>query len=165
MDTANAKGEFRQDLYYRISEVSVKVPPLRERDADGVVLAEHFLQVAAKRHGRTGLRFGIRALQAIQGYGWPGNIRELENRVNRAAIMAEGREVTIEDLGFEPGAEKPLDFLNLREVRQRAELGAVRGALAISGGNVSRAAELLGITRPTLYDLMERAGLRPSPAE
>jgi two-component system NtrC family response regulator len=160
IEAAIAKGAFRADLYYRISEICVKVPPLRERDADSIVLAEHFLRSAAARHGRTGLRFGAAALQAIRAYGWPGNIRELENRVNRAAIIAEGREVGPRDLGFEWNPESDTAFLNLREVRRQAETNAVRSALAVSDGSVSKAAELLGVSRPTLYDLMDRAGLR-----
>ena len=104
-------------------------------------------------------RFG--AVQALQAHSWPGNVRELENRVNRAAILAEGEIVTAMDLGFaESGqAAEELPFLNLREVRNRAEAETVRRALALADGNVSRAAELLGVSRPTLYDLMERGRL------
>jgi two-component system NtrC family response regulator len=164
MEEAIASEKFRSDLYYRISEVSVNVPPLRDRDADSVLIAQYLLRAAAKKHGRGGLKLTEDALRAIQACKWPGNVRELENRVNRAAIMTDGKQVSAQDLGLQvPAAEEGgEELLRLRDVRQRAELQAVRRALSIAGGNVSRAAELLDIARPTLYDLMERAGLRAS---
>jgi two-component system NtrC family response regulator len=164
MAEAIEKETFRSDLYYRISEVSVMVPPLRDRDADSVLIAQYLLRAAAKRHGRGSLKFTEEALRAIQSSRWPGNVRELENRVNRAAIMADGKQVAAADLGLESSAreEGEQDLLRLRDVRQRAELQAVRRALSIAGGNVSKAAELLDVARPTLYDLMERAGIRPN---
>jgi len=164
MTDAISQESFRSDLYYRISEVSVSVPPLRDRDADSVLIAQYLLRAAAKKHGRTGLKFTEDAMRAIQACKWPGNVRELENRVNRAAIMADGKQVNVADLGLEapPAADAETDVLPLRDVRQRAELQAVRRALSIAGGNVSKAAELLDVARPTLYDLMERAGIRPS---
>jgi two-component system NtrC family response regulator len=164
MTDAISQESFRSDLYYRISEVSVSVPPLRDRDADSVLIAQYLLRAAAKKHGRTGLKFTEDAMRAIQASKWPGNVRELENRVNRAAIMADGKQVNVSDLGLEAPAapDAETDLLPLRDVRQRAELQAVRRALSIAGGNVSRAAELLDVARPTLYDLMERAGIRPS---
>ena len=163
LTVAAAQGLFREDLYYRIAEISIAIPPLRDREMDSVVIAQALLDAAAKRHSRSGLRFAPEALQAIQRYHWPGNVRELENRVNRAAIMAEGQRVSAEELGFgKQGAEavEGEDYLNLREVRQRAETQAVRRALTLAEGNVSKAAEMLGVARPTLYDLMERAGVR-----
>jgi two-component system NtrC family response regulator len=164
MAEAIQKETFRSDLYYRISEVSVTVPPLRDRDADSVLIAQYLLRAAAKRHGRGSLKFTEDALRGIQTSPWPGNVRELENRVNRAAIMVDGKQVSALDLGLEAPAreEGEEEMLRLRDVRQRAELQAVRKALSIAGGNVSRAAELLDIARPTLYDLMERAGIRPN---
>jgi two-component system NtrC family response regulator len=164
MAEAIQKETFRSDLYYRISEVSVIVPPLRDRDADSVLIAQYLLRAAAKRHGRGSLKFTEDALRGIQTSPWPGNVRELENRVNRAAIMVDGKQVSALDLGLEAPAreEGEEEMLRLRDVRQRAELQAVRKALSIAGGNVSRAAELLDIARPTLYDLMERAGIRPN---
>jgi len=148
-------GQFRQDLYYRISEVTVQIPPLRERDGDCLVIAHHLLDERARRHGRALRGFTPGAIRALQEYHWPGNIRELENKINSAVIMAEGKQVNASDLGF---AETPGDteFLNLRTARQRAESQAIRRALALAAGNLSRAAELLGITRPTLYDLLEK---------
>ncbi len=146
---------FREDLFYRISEVTVTIPPLRERGADAVLIANYLLQEACKRHGKAQMKLAPDAIAAIEYYPWPGNVRELENRVNAAAIMAEGKLVSAEDLTLEePGAEATI--LTLREVRQRAESEAIHRALAISGGNLSRAAELLGVSRPTLYDLLER---------
>jgi two-component system, NtrC family, response regulator len=155
-------GSFREDLYYRLAEISIQIPPLRERDADSLLIAQALLGAACARHGRTPLRFAPGALAAIEHHAWPGNVRELENRVNRAAIMAEGNQVLAEELGLAPVAQTGADdagFLNLREVRQRAEPEAVRRALAVASGNISRAAELLGVARPTFYDLMERAGV------
>ncbi len=153
------RNEFREDLFYRISEVTVKIPPLRERAGDAAVIAQSLLERRAREHGRPLKGFTTEALRALQAYPWPGNIRELENRINGAVIMAEGKYLTVEDLGLpvDGGGQK---WLNLREVRNRAETEAVRQALALTQGNVSRTAELLGITRPTLYDLMEKLGLR-----
>jgi two-component system NtrC family response regulator len=152
------RNEFRQDLYYRISEVTIKIPPLRDRPGDAVVIAQAVLERRAKEHGRSLKGFSPEALAAIQAYPWPGNIRELENRVNGAVIMCDGKYVTVEDLGL-PGTGDDLSALNLRVARQRAERDAIRQAVAVSGGNVSRAADLLGITRPTLYDLLEKNGI------
>ena len=135
----------------------MNIPPLRDRGSDTVLIAHYLLQEACKRHGKAQLKLAPDALSAIERYPWPGNVRELENRVNAAAIMAEGKLVSAEDLTL----ERPADggtILPLREVRQRAEAAAVQRALAITGGNISKAAELLGVTRPTLYDLMERTG-------
>ena len=149
-------GGFREDLYYRISEVVVRIPPLRERGGDAVVIAQSVLDRRAREHGRPVKGFTPEALKAIEAYPWPGNIRELENRVNGAVIMSEGKYVTVEDLGLPGDGGADLSWLNLRVARQRAESEAIRRALAVSGGNLSRAADLLGITRPTLYDLMQK---------
>jgi len=157
LKTAIAQKAFREDLYYRISEVAVAIPPLRERGADSVLIANFLLQQACKRNARPVPKFSHEAIAAIERYNWPGNVRELENRVNAAAIMAEGKFVTAEDLSLKESAEGESAPLVLREVRQRAESAAVQRALAIAGGNVSKAAELLGVTRPTLYDLMGRS--------
>ena len=158
LKAAIAEKTFREDLFYRISEVTVQIPPLRERGSDPVLIANYLLQQACKRHGKASLKLGPEAIQAIEQYPWPGNVRELENKVNAAAIMAEGKLVSAEDLSLEVPAAAEVEILPLREVRQRAETAAVQRALAIAGGNISRAAELLGVTRPTLYDLMERIG-------
>jgi two-component system NtrC family response regulator len=149
-------GGYREDLFYRISEVAVQIPPLRDRRGDAVVIAQSVLERRAAEHGRPLKGFTPEALKAIEAYPWPGNIRELENRVNGAVIMSEGRYVGVEDLGLPSDGGSDVAWLNLRVVRQRAESEAIRQALAVAGHNVSRAAELLGITRPTLYDLLEK---------
>jgi two-component system NtrC family response regulator len=157
LKTAIAEKSFREDLFYRISEVAVAIPPLRDRGSDSVLIANFLLQQACKRNGKPPLKLSPDAIAAIERHPWPGNVRELENRINAAAIMAEGKRVTAEDLNLQAAATgHEAEILPLREVRQRAETAAVQRALAITGGNVSKAAELLGITRPTLYDLMER---------
>jgi two-component system NtrC family response regulator len=152
-------GEFREDLYYRISEVTVRIPPLRDRAGDAIVIARMILERRAREHGRPIKGFTPGALKAIEKYPWPGNIRELENRVNGAVIMTEGKSVSEADLGLPGESGSDLTWLNLRVARQQAESEAIRQALAVSSGNMSRAAELLGITRPTLYDLLEKHGI------
>jgi two-component system, NtrC family, response regulator len=152
-------GEFREDLYYRISEISVEIPALRQRVGDSVLLAWNFLKKFSDL-GTTRLTgFTNEALQAIEEYSWPGNVRELENRIKRAVIMADGPVITLDVLllGKDPKNSMPL---NLREVREKAEASAVLRAMNYVGGNVSRAAELLGISRPTLYDLVNKYGLK-----
>ena len=159
LEQAIAEQRFRQDLYYRIGEVTVNVPPLRARPGGPAVLAYAFLRKFGALQGRSRRGFSEDALQAMAAYEWPGNVRELENKVKTALIMAEGPLITAADLGLAPkeGAEY---VFNLKEVRARAERLAVHQAMIVADGNVSRAAELLGITRPTLYDLLEKFGLR-----
>jgi len=153
-----AEGRFRQDLYYRLAEVSLKVPALRERPSCVPLLARFFLQKygATSKPPRRG--FMPEATAAMLAYPWPGNVRELENRIKTAAVMADGALLSLEDLNL-PAAEEQPNFFNLREVRQRAERAAIRQVMTLSEGNVSRAAELLGISRPTLYDLLQKHGL------
>jgi two-component system NtrC family response regulator len=148
-------GTFRDDLFYRISEVTIRIPPLRERQGDGLLLAQFLLQQMSTRFGKPTRGLAPDAIRAIQAHRWPGNVRELENRIKGAVIMAEGAVVTASDLGLQDPGENP-DHLNLRVARQRAEAQAARQALAVAKGNLSRAAELLGVTRPTLYDLLEK---------
>jgi two-component system NtrC family response regulator len=162
LEAAIAQGTMRQDLFYRIGEVSVRIPPLRERESDAVLIANYLLRRAARRNGRTSLKFSPEAVAAMERHSWPGNVRELENRINAASIMTEGHVVGSADLGLQPAEIDESDSLNLREVRLRAESRAVSRALAISGGNISKAAELLGVTRPTLYDLMQRSIVTPA---
>ncbi len=147
------EGTFREDLYYRISEMVIEIPPLREREADKVLLARHLV---AKFN--TELKKKIKGLSAdaalaVDNYNWPGNIRELENKVKRAVIMTDGNKISAADLGLSPGES---GTLNLRQVRQEAEVKAINNALGTANGNVSAAAKLLGITRPTLYDLCKK---------
>jgi two-component system NtrC family response regulator len=148
-------GAFREDLYYRISEVTINVPALRDRQGDSMLIAQVLLQQMSERFGKTTRGLTPDAIRAIQAHPWPGNVRELENRIKGAVIMAEGVVVTANDLGLKDPGEDP-EYLNLRVARQRAEVQAARQALAVARGNLSRAAELLGVTRPTLYDLIER---------
>ncbi len=157
-----AEQRFRQDLYYRISEVTIRVPPLRERRDAPVVLARAVLQRAIRGQPRAPQGFTEGALLAIQGYGWPGNVRELENKVKTAVVMANGPLITADDLGLDRSPEE-FTLLNLKEARSRAERLAVQQALAVASGNISRAAELLGITRPTLYGLLEKYDFRQPP--
>ena len=151
-----AQGRFREDLYYRIGEVSVTIPPLRERGSDAVLLANYLLQQSCRRHGKPLLKLGPDAIAAIEGHSWPGNVRELENRINSASIMSEGKVISAVDLSLGTTGAGDAQIMPLREVRQRAESAAVQRALALTGGNIAKAAELLGVTRPTLYDLMAR---------
>jgi two-component system NtrC family response regulator len=153
LETLIGSGGFRDDLFYRISEVTVRVPPLRERQGDSMLLAQFILQQISERFGKPTRGLAPDAIRAIQAYRWPGNVRELENRIKGAVIMAEGAVVTAGDLGLEDPGDEP-EYLNLRVARQRAEAQAVRQSLAVARGNLSRAAELLGVTRPTLYDLL-----------
>jgi two-component system NtrC family response regulator len=157
-DLANLikEGRFREDLYYRIGEVSVRVPPLRERDGDVVLLARTFLDKYAKQHNRSLRGFSQDALRAIQAHPWHGNVRELENKINGAVILAEGTHVTAADLELEGQAQDEAMPLNLRKVREQAERQAISRALSMDNGNISKAAELLGISRPTLYDLINK---------
>jgi two-component system NtrC family response regulator len=150
---------FRQDLYYRISEVTVKLPPLRQRPGDAVVLAQAFLRRLGAQQPRTPRGFTEEALVAIRRHDWPGNVRELENKVKAASIMSSGPLITADDLGLGENTGQ-FAFLNLKAVRSQAERQAVLQALSQVSGNVSQAAELLGVTRPTLYDLMDRYGCR-----
>jgi two-component system NtrC family response regulator len=154
-----AEQRFRQDLYFRISEVSIKVPPLRDRRGGATVLAHAFLRKYSGAQGKPKRGFSDEATAALEAYSWPGNVRELENKVKSALIMAEGALITAEDLGLNE-AKANESFFNLKEVRTRCERQAIHQALSISDGNISRTAELLGVSRPTLYDLMEKFGMR-----
>ena len=152
------EGLFRDDLYYRVSEITINIPPYREREEGRLILARTLLQKYCKLQKRGINGFANDAVQAIEAYSWPGNVRELENKIKGAVIMADGKMVTAMDLGL-PNGEDEGESLNLREVRQRAESKAIRVALTKCYGNISKAAELLGITRPTLYDLLGKYGL------
>ena len=155
-----AAGEFREDLYYRINEATIKVPPLRERGGDAVVLARWFLQRFAKQLNRPVKGFTQQAFEAIEKYPWPGNVRELENRIKRAVIMADGTQITEQDLEMDEVGDEQEPF-NLRQVRENAEQRAITRALSYSENNVSHTAEMLGITRPTLYNLMKKYNINP----
>ncbi len=152
------EGVFREDLYYRISEITVNIPPFREREEGRLILARHLLAKYAKKQKRPINGFSDDAMSAIEAYTWPGNVRELENKIKGAVIMADGKLVNAQDLQLSSSDEEG-ESLNLREVRSRAESKAIRVALTKSYGNISKAAEMLGITRPTLYDLLNKYGL------
>lgn len=150
-----AEGTFREDLYYRLAEMVIDIPPLRDRDGDKSLLARHFLtKYAIDRYTHiTG--FTNDAIAAIEGYHWPGNVREMENKIKKAIVLSENKSIQVQDLGLaeDDGTQT---HLNLREVRLEAERQAVVRALSITGNNVSAAAKQLGITRPTLYDLLKK---------
>jgi two-component system NtrC family response regulator len=153
-------GRFREDLYYRLAEIVVTIPPLRARLGDASLLAHAFVRRFAAEHRRNALALRPDAITAIEAHNWPGNVRELENCIKRAVIMADGATIGPEDLGLQAPASSNEEIVTLRQVRETAERDAVVRVLGRVNGNVSRAAELLGVSRPTLYDIMERFGLR-----
>lgn len=152
-------GVFREDLYYRLAGIVVEIPALREREGDATLLAHAFAQRFARDNARRSLVLADDALSAIEAHRWPGNVRELENCMKRAVIMAEGDCITAADLGLQT-PDDSLEHLNLRQVRDEAERGAVLKVMARTNGNVARAAEILGVSRPSLYDLLGRFGLK-----
>jgi len=155
LDRMMAEGRFREDLYYRLNEVAIRVPPLRERLGDAVFLASFFLRRFAAEYDRPVRGFGPGTLAALKDHSWPGNVRELENRVKRAVVMADGPLLSPNDLGLSTPDEEP-QSLFIRAARARAEREVLQLALAQAGANLSKAAKLLGISRPTLYDLMQQ---------
>ena len=152
-----AGGRFREDLYYRLAEIVIKIPPLSERQGDAVLLARHFVNRFAPEMNPKVQGLSPDAAAAIDGYRWPGNVRELENRIKRAVIMADGRLLTAEDLDM-PGSDAAGSELciNLRAAREAADRKAIRHAMSRTDNNISGAAKLLGISRPTLYDLLKQ---------
>jgi two-component system, NtrC family, response regulator len=155
LDLMMADARFREDLYYRLNEVTVRVPPLRGRASDAVVLASFFLRRFAAEYGRPVRGFASGALAAINDHSWPGNVRELENRVKRAVVMSDGPLLSAAGLGLSAPGEEP-QSLTISDARARAEKEVVQLAIAQSGSNLSKAAKLLGVSRPTLYGLMQR---------
>jgi two-component system NtrC family response regulator len=153
------EGRFREDLYYRLSEIVFTIPPLRDRIGDAVLLAQALMHKLSHQHGRTLMGFKPDALEAIETYAWPGNVREMENYIKRAVIMAEGSQIGVDDLGLTAVIKEPF---NLRQVRDEAERKAIIKVLGRVDGNMVRAAEMLGVSRPTLYDLINRHGLKQS---
>ncbi len=148
-----AEGSFREDLYYRICEMVIHIPPLRDREGDKVLLARHFLETMTVDQKSKATSFSTEATQAIESYPWPGSIREMENKIKRAIIMCDGKQITPEDLTINSAENFSI---NLRQVRHDAEKSAIKRALSMTDGNYSAAAKLLGITRPTLYDLVKK---------
>jgi len=150
-----ADGSFREDLYYRLAEMVINIPPLRERDGDKALLARHFLAKYAIDRYSSITGFSNEAITAIEAYDWPGNVREMENKIKKAIVLTDTKTIQVSDLSLErnePGQE----YLNLREVRLEAERKAIIRALSITDNNVTAAAKQLGITRPTLYDLLKK---------
>jgi two-component system NtrC family response regulator len=162
-----AEGSFREDLYYRISEISIELPPLRERGEDAVVIAQHFIERFAFSQGKRAPQLGPDAVEALCRHAWRGNVRELENRVHRASILADGPRITAADLDLESVLGRPASvaesMLALREARERAEREAIRAALVRTNGNLTAAAKLLEVSRPTLYSLLRQYDLREEP--
>ena len=159
------EGRFREDLYYRLAEIEVNIPPLRNRQGDAVLLANAYLRRFAQEQRRSNLSFSDDAIQAIERHAWPGNVRELINVIKRAAIMADGQRVNAADLGLsvdgQADAEPPeLQDLDLRVARENAERRTIVLALARTSGNIAKTAEILGVSRPTLYDLMHRLAIK-----
>ena len=155
-----AEGSFREDLFYRLAEIVVKIPSLTERPGDAVLLAKHFLAKFAGEMNSRVKGFTPDALAAIDSWGWPGNVRELENRVKRAVIMADGKLVSAEDLDMDADKEDGELALNLKQAREEADRRMIRKALARTQGNISNSAKILGISRPTLYDLLKQYDLQ-----
>lgn len=158
LDQAVSRDAFREDLYYRLNVVPLKVPPLRERRDDIPVLARYYLDLYAKDTGRRFRGFTATAMDAMLNFVWSGNVRDLQNRIRRAAVMAEGSFLDPEDLGLTSPTNEPR---TLREAREAAEVAAVMHALARHNGNITRAAQDLDISRPTLHDLIKKHGFSP----
>jgi two-component system NtrC family response regulator len=155
-----AEGRFREDLYYRLAEIVIRIPSLAERHGDVTLLARHFTQRFAASLNPQVRGLSPDALTALNDWKWPGNVRELENRIKRAVIMADGRLITAADLDLGERREE-IEFLNLKAAREVADRKAIRQALARTENNISNTAKLLGVSRPTLYDLMKQYGLQP----
>ncbi|GAB5450558.1 MAG: PEP-CTERM-box response regulator transcription factor [Halioglobus sp.] len=154
-----ANGQFREDLYYRISEIVIEIPPLKDREGDALVLAKSFLNNLATEYNSSAKDFSPEAIAAMEAYDWPGNVRELESKVKRGVIMADGVQITPEDMELAEGDAEPMP-LNLKEVREDAERKAIIRAMNHCNQNITDAANTLGITRPTLYSLLEKLGLK-----
>ena len=161
LNALSKEGRFREDLYYRLAEIVVDIPPLRDRVGDATLLAHAFMRRFSQEQNRSAMTLGEEAVRAIELHPWPGNIRELENCIRRATIMAEGSQISCEDVGLKNTAPDEVDnSLDLRAVRDDADKRAIIAALGRVNGNMVKAAELLGVSRPTLYDLMHRLSLK-----
>lgn len=152
-------GTFREDLFFRLAEISLEIPPLRQRPGDASLLAHAFVRRYGIEFKRPDLSLRPDALSSLETYSWPGNVRELENCIKRAVIMAEYAVIGSDELGL-PAPNNADPHLNLRQVRDDAERNAIQRAIARANGNLSKSAELLGISRPTLYELLDKLGLR-----
>lgn len=159
LDELLREGKFREDLFYRIAVVVIRMPPLRDRGEDTPLLAQSFLEHYAQEAGRSVTGFAADAQRALKEYLWPGNVRELENRIRRAVILSEGKQVRLKDLGLDKTYAR-YTAMTLREARETLERELVEAALQRHDGNISRAADDLGVSRPTFYELMDKLGLR-----
>ena len=155
-----SNGGFREDLYYRLAEIVVMIPPLRERNGDPALMAHAFVHRFASEQKRGNMTLCEETVRTIEAHQWPGNVRELENCIKRAVIMADGSRITREDIGLDVASPGEIEFIDLRKVRDDAERQAIVTALGRANGNLLRTSEILGISRPTLYDLMHRLGLK-----
>lgn len=153
------QGRFREDLYYRLSEISVNIPPLRQREGDAALLAHAFLDKFSRQQKRSLKGFKSDAMEAIENHEWPGNVRQMENVIKRAVIMAEGAQITASDLALD-SAQREAGPINLRQIREEAERKAIVRALGRTNGNISHTADLLGVSRAALYHLLDRFGLK-----
>jgi two-component system NtrC family response regulator len=151
-----SSSRFREDLYYRVSEITLSIPPLKEREGDAVLIAQSLLNNFSKQLDRNHLTFTEEAIGAIREHPWPGNVREMINKVKRAAIMADGKRVTASDLELSEPSNSTDTVLNLRQVRETAEKQAIQHALQVAQHNMAQTARLLGVTRPTLYNLTDK---------
>jgi two-component system NtrC family response regulator len=162
LDQLIKEGGFREDLYFRISEIVIDVPPLRERENDKILLAQTSLQRFSEKNGRSFRGFTEQARVMIDSYEWPGNVRELENRVKRAVVLSESNKITPEDMGFTEKADK--QSLNLKEARDEVERALILKTLSIYNNNVTHASAALGISRPSLYKLIKKLDI-PDPSK
>ena len=161
LNALSKEGRFREDLYYRLAEIVINIPPLRARVGDAALLAHAFVRRFAQEQNRSAMTLGEDAVRAVENYSWPGNIRELENCIKRATIMTDGPQISSDDLGLKSTFLAGVDCsLDLRMIRDNAEKQAIVAALGRVNSNMVKAADLLGVSRPTLYDLMHRLGLK-----
>jgi two-component system NtrC family response regulator len=160
LESMIARGLFREDLYYRLAEIVVKIPSLAERPGDAVLLARHFVHRFGRELNPAAQTLSPDAIEAIDAYSWPGNVRELENRIKRAVIMAESKTIGATDLDLPIKADEEPVAINLRAAREVADRKAIRQAMSRTDNNISGAAKLLGISRPTLYDLLKQYRLQ-----
>ncbi len=162
LNEAIKTGKFREDLFFRISEIVVDIPPLREREGDKILLAQYFLDKFSEHNGRSFRGFSEEARARIDTFNWPGNVRELENRIKRAVVLAEGNRIAAEDLGFTNADE--VESLNLRQAKEKLERRYIKRALAIHNNNVTHTAQALEMSRPSLYKLIKKLDM-PEPGK
>ncbi|MBE9568696.1 MAG: PEP-CTERM-box response regulator transcription factor, partial [Proteobacteria bacterium] len=163
LDSMIKASEFREDLYFRISEIVIEIPPLRQREGDKLLLAQTFLDLFSEKNGRSFRGFSEQARAVLDTYEWPGNVRELENRIKRAVVLADGKQISVTDLGFNEDEGRPTS-LDLRQAREQVEREIIKRALSVYDNNVTHAAEAMGISRPSLYQLVKKLDI-PEPGK